>query len=640
MDFYGTLQNRVNRNFRLNSLELNPINYTGLKDWEFSFVYGGEFSKGNITGNLYSVSAAKSIGNHYFYIRYTPGIQKEFLFRNSSKFYFSDTVSSLGSKYNFQEKFGFGYSLRLNNRLQAGLTFRFFSHKKDAQDLKAYFSDSVNSIYPVDVTESINSWSGDVGFNYAPAENFSLSIAVKNLFHSEEKNFSGESVSPLKTDKTFLFGALWQPGLNISTSLFFETQNSFEAGINTSLSFLGGSLTLGLSACHDEEQTPFVSAVMPGINYANGPISISINCIKYMKCRPGVITYEDFLKDRFSSISNSRYSYDKVLAAINFALDTRSEKQVQFEDIKIVQDIYPTLQDNYIATPYAVATVKNLTTKPVTVIPSSFIKEINTETVSSPSVIIAPGAVAEVPFFTIINSESEPKKRPVVAQADFFLSTDGKGSDDKFQKPILINTANSWDGSVNNLKYFVKHDPEFSSEYARGVLSRFKQLLDTIPSELLNFNSAKILFNNFVKNMVYVADPLSSADIVQFPSETIRLKGGDCDDFAVAFSSILESAGIQTAFIDYKGTPSKTGHVCLLVNTGLTPEQASMITVNDSKFYLIKNAAGNDEIWLPLETTELSDFDKAWENGSEKFTDEAVDNFGLAKGEVEIIEIL
>ena len=34
---------------------------------------------------------------------------------------------------------------------------------------------------------------------------------------------------------------------------------------------------------------------------------------------------------------------------------------------------------------------------------------------------------------------------------------------------------------------------------------------------------------------------------------TIVLKGGDCDDLSVAFCSLLESVGIQTALVDYQG---------------------------------------------------------------------------------------
>jgi hypothetical protein len=52
-----------------------------------------------------------------------------------------------------------------------------------------------------------------------------------------------------------------------------------------------------------------------------------------------------------------------------------------------------------------------------------------------------------------------------------------------------------------------------------------------------------------------------------------------------------------------------------------------------------KASQGNDEIWIPIETTSLTDFDEAWNVGVEKFNREAVNNLGLAAGKVEIIDV-
>ena len=83
---------------------------------------------------------------------------------------------------------------------------------------------------------------------------------------------------------------------------------------------------------------------------------------------------------------------------------------------------------------------------------------------------------------------------------------------------------------------------------------------------MMNFEKTRILFDHFVKEMVYVADPRTNAEYVQFPDETIERKGGDCDDLSVCFSGIAESVGIQTAFVDYKSNDG-ISHVNLLINT-------------------------------------------------------------------------
>ncbi|HSP86523.1 MAG TPA: transglutaminase domain-containing protein, partial [Ignavibacteriaceae bacterium] len=166
----------------------------------------------------------------------------------------------------------------------------------------------------------------------------------------------------------------------------------------------------------------------------------------------------------------------------------------------------------------------------------------------------------------------------------------------------------------------------------------YKNELDTLPYNLSDFFKTKIIYNELVKNLVYTSDPRASAEYVQFPNETIKLKGGDCDDLSVLFSSVLESSGIETALVDYKADDG-IRHVNVLVNTKLNPDEAALITENDTKYFLRKNENSEDEIWIPVETTSLNNFDEAWNAGVEKFNEEAFQKFGLAKRSVEIIDI-
>ena len=61
----------------------------------------------------------------------------------------------------------------------------------------------------------------------------------------------------------------------------------------------------------------------------------------------------------------------------------------------------------------------------------------------------------------------------------------------------------------------------------------------------------------------YVIDPNSSyielssqaeaVDYLQFPHQTLFYRGGDCDDLSILYSALLESVGIETAFITIPG---------------------------------------------------------------------------------------
>jgi len=45
----------------INSIEFNPSNYNTIKDWVFSFTFGGEVLSDNFNSSLYQVSAGKKI---------------------------------------------------------------------------------------------------------------------------------------------------------------------------------------------------------------------------------------------------------------------------------------------------------------------------------------------------------------------------------------------------------------------------------------------------------------------------------------------------------------------------------------------------------------------------------------------------
>ena len=303
----------------------------------------------------------------------------------------------------------------------------------------------------------------------------------------------------------------------------------------------------------------------------------------------------------------------------------------------MVQSIYPTLSENYINKPFAVGKVVNLTDKTITVKPACRIEKINNEKIQSPLVKIGPKDTADVPFYALIPDNFSGSKTEI-SYADFFVSTVNENPDDQIQKPTLVNGVNSWDGKVINLKYFINKDINYSMSYCKEVLSKHKKELDTIAYKLSNFYKAKIIFNEWIKKIVYSSDPRASADYVQFPKETMELKGGDCDDLSVLYSSFLESIGIQTALIDYK-PGAEIGHVNVMFNTELSPDQAGLITRNDNKYFIRKNEKGVDQVWIVIETTSLTDFNTAWDIGMEKLNKDALNDLGLAKGKVQIVDL-
>jgi len=213
--------------------------------------------------------------------------------------------------------------------------------------------------------------------------------------------------------------------------------------------------------------------------------------------------------------------------------------------------------------------------------------------------------------------------------------------DDRAQTRVLIHGKNDWDGNVHNLRYFVTTDEPSVLRTSRDILLQKKDSLGAAPKELTAFRNAQLLFNTFARNLMYVSDPKQSADYVQYPAETLKLRGGDCDDMTVCFASLLSSVGISTAFVDVV-PPNRpdNSHIYLLFDTGVNPKFGSSIAANPKRYVIRKSKTGEDTIWLPIETTVTTrGFDAAWSEGAQEYFDDVEIGLGLVKGWVTIVDV-
>ncbi len=617
----------------LYSYESNPSNYSNLKDWGISFSYGSEFSN-TVSSNLYTISLAKKIRDHSLTGRFTPGFQKEFLFNTGLSIVLEDsTTQSLEAKFIYKELFGFGYSYKFTKQLSAGFSFRYFNQEVNQEIIKPVFGDTLYLVRE-DINEKIENWRGEIGLDYKLSSKFSLRASSINLFIFGD-DFVDEELADFKLmhEKGALFGFSYSPMKAFNIHFVYETSQSFQASIT---GFVENFL-YGATIFHDRYQKPTIAGIVPSLGYKTDLFEVILTGVKYFSNRNTTHSFSTFREEGIHNITNNRYSFDKLMLSVAFTISSIREKKAELVDVEIVAEIYPTLYDNYLNFPFAYGTIVNLTGDLLNIKPSVKIEGLHKDKIQSPTVTISPYDTLRVPFYVII-PEDYSSEKPVLSFADFFITTVNEEPDDHFQKAALVNSLNAWDGNVMNLRYFIMRDVSFSMNYSKSVLSDSKEILDTIPSALSTFYKAKILFNDLIKRMVYTADPRATAEYVQFPQQTVQLKGGDCDDLSVCYSSLLESVGIQTALVDYK-TDGEVRHVNILFNTTLSPNQAKLITGNDTKYFIRKNSSGDSEVWLPVETTSLTDFNTAWNAGVEKFNKEALSELGIATGKVEIIDV-
>jgi hypothetical protein len=177
---------------------------------------------------------------------------------------------------------------------------------------------------------------------------------------------------------------------------------------------------------------------------------------------------------------------------------------------------------------------------------------------------------------------------------------------------LYDRNALTWDDDRKAAAFVTAKDPGIL-KLAKGVAGLVRehpnQSLD------LNFRIGLALFESLrLCGVNYVVDPQSpyssrttaAVDFLQFPIQTLGYKGGDCDDLSICYSAMLESIGIETAFI------TVPGHIYAAFSLGMDPSEARKCFHNPLALIF-----AGDTVWLPVEITMVQDgFLAAWEKGA------------------------
>ena len=206
---------------------------------------------------------------------------------------------------------------------------------------------------------------------------------------------------------------------------------------------------------------------------------------------------------------------------------------------------------------------------------------------------------------------------------------------------IIVHSRNAWNGEMDRLSLFVTPDDEQILNLSRKIISE-KQLDNS--SELNNFNKARILFDELkARGIHYHSDPniiFYKDDRVQYASETLELNNGDCDDLVVLYSSLLESLGINTAFVEVRDPQKDIAHLYLLFDSGLLPNMGHLISSNEKRYIVRKKLNEQQSIWIPVETTLIErGFDEAWQAGAITYLQEGVIRNGIEEGWMRVIDV-
>ncbi|MFC1723982.1 hypothetical protein ACFL4T_00035 [candidate division KSB1 bacterium] len=319
-------------------------------------------------------------------------------------------------------------------------------------------------------------------------------------------------------------------------------------------------------------------------------------------------------------------------------------KIVQVE--KVSDNIFPMLREKYANSPIAFVNVFNSSDKDAQIKAVLEIEKYLDTKNETDYVIVPPKQMKSIPVYAYFNEKINEVNNIELNEGTIKIYSVDRGSyQDKSKIRFVYHEKHNWNGNADDLKYYLTPGKPEIVQYFRNILNEESDFLEDAEDKLQKFFQAKILFNEFSKYISYINDPESQntkTDKVQFPIETINLKSGDCEDLVILYSSMLNSVGISTAFVDINQSDSigSYAHIYMLFDTEVQENDRNLVSTNEKRYIIRKSKTGYNTVWLPIETTLVSKgFNKAWETGALKFYQDYNIKLGKLKDWMKIIDV-
>lgn len=292
---------------------------------------------------------------------------------------------------------------------------------------------------------------------------------------------------------------------------------------------------------------------------------------------------------------------------------------IRFTEVELDR-LFPVLYKYYDDRPIGTATVLNIGDEPVeeVVIRLKLKQFMDAPKVSARIERCIPGEENKVDIYALFTEDilSVTEGAKVAAELSAEYSFRGKRVSDN--EVITLNTYNrnalQWDDDRKIAAFVTARDEEVQ-RFSRNIATLFEECgIREINRELQI--GMLLLCAMAEHNCSYVIDPSSpysalssdtaAIDSVQFPRQTLQYRAGDCDDLSSTYAALLESVGIETAFI------TVPGHIFTAFRVPIQAQEAARIFKNPGDVI----TAEDGSIWIPVETTLLKDgFLTAWSEG-------------------------
>jgi hypothetical protein len=625
----------------ISAIDWNPAALTSIRDWEISSTGYFQPHVSSRTLTFHNAGAGKKFsGNHAAAIRLSPGLNLEFIV--PSTFTVEDSNATVTTQFDkriaYREQFAFGYAFRMSDNFSLGVSTHFL--EEEVTDTE-YSIDTNNVIHSGPVEYTGNSWSVDWGALWRPDEHWTVGAVAKNLFRITESSLPADMDEfALRIPKTVRAGVTYRGMEKLPLSVDGDFEKRFRAGAEWTVVdpvVLSGGLHLeGRSGGGAE-------AFSGGASYSIANMEVAVGGIFFLdqEGRRGSADISSFQGSGVEGIEYNSYSGDRVALSLKLNIGRTAEQLARIEYVEMLSDIYPSSANVYAFRPLGRARVKNISPLPIEATVGFNVDRIMDGPTQTKPQRLEPGETAEIPFYAVLNQVVRGITSMVVSEGEVYVSAIPTGErEDSYPARVLVRGRNAWNGDVTLLRYFVTPEDPAMFSFVRSVLNDAGPGLDTTGALKRKLEQARILFESLSGRLLYVNDPSSTQDHVQYPSETLSLRGGDCDDLSVLYASMLSSVGIPTAFVDVVPPDHPdSAHIYLMFDTGIPAEEAGLISDNPKSYVIRGPANGGSTAWIPVETTlTRRGFEKAWRFAAEEYHRDANIGFGIVKGWVRIID--
>ena len=416
---------------------------------------------------------------------------------------------------------------------------------------------------------------------------------------------------PLKWDHTHWYGQL-------GAVYAHRFEKNFE---------IGGEIMAGISQAVFKDLLPDVGTVgtFNLIFEAGARISLNPSYSMSIDIHPNLkyLHSLSYLKDYNGFILGIGFS-----ASYRFGEDpdapTAIIRSLKFSKTNI-PDLFAAMQSYYVDNPLGSVSITNSEKHDIVDLEISFYQAgfMDTPTPAASIPVLSGGESIDIPIFASFNREVFTVEgiTPLTGEIITSYTSRGRPAEQRISVTydLYDKTSMVWDDDRKVAAFITPADSALRN-YASFIRQSCRE--NTIPAYSEPMQFAIQVFHALGEiGLLYQVDPtlpftevqenLMVVDSISLPRNTLKNITGDCDDLTVLYNSLLETVGINTAFI------TVPGHIYAAYNTKVPARDFGKIHPDRKMTISI-----DGELWVPVEITMIgkTGFLEAWRTGVEQWT--------------------